>query len=166
MQTAAEPDANGHLPSFHFKGRLCLHLMPMFNNMPVRVRVPQAPSFQGGVGMMNTQPEHVGISAQQGSDGLGSTMFMDAHLVPGVTVEQAIHNTVHTMPFAMSQQELQLRRMVPETVIICMGRKMTHFEGKVDMETGCVDIDHVFTPRILKDQHLSKIQSSYDPNDS
>lgn len=145
------------MPSFHLKCRLCLHVMPMYNSMPVRVRVSHAsqPHVQG-MGMMPP--------ATSGTQDEG-TVFMDAHMVPGVTVEQAIGNVVHNMPFSMSQQELQLRRMIPDTVIICMGRKMAHFEGPVDKTTGCLDVDHVFTPRILSDQHLSKIQSRYDPED-
>ncbi len=118
---------------------------------PTVVRVSN-PQFTPAVGQIAHGPHEA------------PTSFVDAHLVAGVTIDQAISNVVHNMPFSMSQEELQLRRMVPETVVLCMGKKMAHFEGRIGPDC-CIDIDHIFTPAILSDQHLSKIQSRYDPND-
>lgn len=61
----------------------------------------------------------------------------------------------------------QLRRGIAHTVMITMGRKMTHFEAAIDPRTGVVDVSHTFMPNIVSpdaDEHLVG-QHEFDPHD-
>lgn len=93
----------------------------------------------------------------------GSSSFVDAHTINGISIEQAIEGIAHAMPHAMQTDELMLRRQIATSVLITMGRKITHFEGELDPLTGTVDVDFTFTPIISSDEHLGL--HAYDPCD-
>jgi hypothetical protein len=56
-----------------------------------------------------------------------------------------------------------LRRQIATSVLITMGRKITHFEGDIDPLTGTVDVNFTFQPIVLPDEHLGL--QHCDPDD-
>ncbi len=88
---------------------------------------------------------------------------MDAHALKGVTVEEAIEGVAQAMPLSMPVEELMLRRQIATSLLITMGRKITHFEGDIDPLTGTIDVDFTFAPIISNDEHLEL--HTYDPED-
>ena len=88
---------------------------------------------------------------------------MDAHVIQGISVEEAIEGVAQAMPLAMPFEELMLRRQIATSLQITMGRKITHFEGDIDPLTGTIDVDFTFSPIISTDEHLEL--HTYDPED-
>lgn len=126
------------MPYVHLKTRLCFLSMPMGNRLPM------------------PDPHAKQDSGEKES-------FADAHDVKGVSIEEAIQAIAKTAPHAMDMGELMLRRQIATTLLITMGRKITHFEGEIDPLTGSIDVDFKFTPIVSSDQHLVKTLGKYDP---
>jgi hypothetical protein len=89
--------------------------------------------------------------------------FVDAHVVQGINIDQAIEGIAKAMPRSMPVKELMLRRQIATSVLITMGRKITHFEGEIDPLTGTVDVNFTFQPIVLQDEHLGL--QHCDPDD-
>jgi hypothetical protein len=88
----------------------------------------------------------------------------DAHNIKGITMEDAIDNISVNMDKTIAPEELMLRRQIVTSVLITMGRKITHFEGNVDPVTGTLDVDWTFSHIISDDEHLSDLKQ-VDPHD-
>jgi hypothetical protein len=89
----------------------------------------------------------------------------DAHNIKGITImEDAIDNISVNMDKTIAPEELMLRRQIVTSVLITMGRKITHFEGNVDPVTGTLDVDWTFSHIISEDEHLSDLKQ-VDPHD-
>jgi hypothetical protein len=89
--------------------------------------------------------------------------FVDAHVMKGIKIEEAIEGVAQAMPKSMPVEELMLRRQIATSLLITMGRKITHFEGEIDPLTGTIDVDFTFTPIISNDEHLE--MHTCDPED-
>jgi hypothetical protein len=75
----------------------------------------------------------------------GSSMIVDAHSVPDLTIEAAIPQISQALPIALSNDEITLRKQIATKVQITMGSKIMHVEKDIDPRTGTVDIDWTFS---------------------
>ena len=169
-------DAQAELPFVHLKCRLGFLTMPMGNRLPVSRLVQQLPTSSAD----DVRREAVAAAEEMTQEGCGgggdailgaeappaslpSDKFVDAHTIKGISIEKAIEEIAKASPESMEMGELMLRRQIATSVLITMGRKITHFEGEIDMKTGCVDVDFKFTPHINNEQHLASTLGKYDP---
>jgi len=166
-----------HPPSLRLRCRLLFHTMPMGNSLlmmmmttttttntatnttppPPPSETSSLPGDSGGACPQTAlQPFHPQEEEKP--------QLVDAHQVAGISVEQAIEGVSNALPLSMPLEELMLRRQMATSVLITMGRKVTHFEGDIDPTTGTVDVDHVFQPILLEDEHLANLHvERYDP---
>lgn len=158
VATAAEPE----LPFLHLKCRLCFMTMPMGNRLPMRNALEKLPAVAAAAAAAQIDEEG-GEPVDTGAEAPAATTviaaannkFVDAHTIKGISIEKAMAEIARASPESMEMGELMLRRQIATSVLITMGRKMTHFEGDIDPLTGAIDIDFKFTPHINNEQHLA-----------
>lgn len=95
--------------------------MPMGNSMPV-------------------------ITTCTDATGRTTSTVVDAHSMPGLTMDAAIPLISQAVPMALSSKEINVRQQIATKVQITMGGQMMHFEKDIDPRTGTVDIDWTLTP--------------------
>ena len=157
---------------FHLQCRLCFHTMPMGNRLPLQVSEGMSVSGEAAAAPLASKSGNT--DTQQGMplpavpktpEDAKRDVFVDAHSIKGMPMDKVIEEIANAAPKSMPPEELMLRRQIATTLLITMGRKVAHFEGEIDSETGTIDVDFKFSRIISEDQHLQKTLGKFDPED-
>ena len=146
--------------------------MPMGNRLPLQVS--EGMSVGGEAAAAPLASKSGNTDTQQGMplpavsktpEDAKRDVFVDAHSIKGMPMDKVIEEIANAAPKSMPPEELMLRRQIATTLLITMGRKVAHFEGEIDSETGTIDVDFKFSRIISEDQHLQKTLGKFDPED-
>ena len=119
-------------PRLRLRTRIRIITMPMGNSMPMISSL--------AISKEAADTSHASTTSSS------KCMVVDAHSIPGLTLESAIPQICQAVPMALSEDEIMIRQQIASKVQMTMGKNILHFEGDIDPQDGTIHIDWDIAP--------------------